>query len=266
MRRVRLDAELVAQGLFPTADEAARAVMAGLVSSGGERFSAPGAQVRPGIDIHVKGRRRYASRGGLKLEGALDAFGLDVAGMSCIDIGCSSGGFTDCLLSRGARHVLAVDVGRAQFDWSLRNDDRVTLLERTNVVDVPAAGYGGLDLAVCDVSFTGIAHVLPAVKDLLGAEGIFLTLVKPQFEAAPEDVGEGGVVRDPEVRRQVLVRVTAGLLEAGFSVEGLCASPIEGAKGNREFFALARRRPVDAGAAAWDTGYVERLVEQVGAL
>ncbi len=266
MGRVRLDEELVSQGYFPTRDAASRAVMAGMVSSRGERFSAPGTQVRPGIELHVKNARRYASRGGLKLEGALDAFSFDVSGLECVDVGCSTGGFTDCLLARGASHVLAVDVGRAQFDWALRNDSRVTLLERTNIVDVPAEGYAGrFDLAVCDVSFTGIAHVLPAVKDVLRPEGCFLTLVKPQFEAAPEDVDDGGIVRDQHVRRAVLVRVVRGLLEAGFSVEGVCASPITGAKGNHEYFALAR---LSAGGETpeWNDGAVCALVDEVGEL
>lgn len=240
MARVRLDAELVAQGYCQTADEAARCVMAGMVSSCGERLSTPGMQVKPGVELHVKGARPYVSRGGVKLAGALDAFSFDVSGMSCVDVGCSSGGFTDCLLKRGAARVLAVDVGRAQFDWALRGDSRVTLLERTNIVDVPAFGYrGACDLAVCDVSFTGIERVLPAVVELLREGGAFLALVKPQFEAAPDEVGEGGIVRDPAVRRRVLVRVLSGLVCAGFSVEGVCVSPIAGAKGNREFFALA---------------------------
>ena len=239
MARVRLDDELVAQGLCADCDEALRILMEGRVSSGGERLTSPGLKVEPGLELHVKGRSPYVGRGGIKLEGALDACGVDPAGRSCVDIGCSTGGFTDCLLKHGAASVLAVDVGRAQFDWGLRNDPRVTLLERTNIVDVPAMGYGGMfDLAVCDVSFTSIRNILPAVLRLLAPGGLFLTLVKPQFEAAPTDVGEGGVVRDPAVRARALADVIALFDASGLAPLRACASPIAGAKGNREFFLL----------------------------
>ena len=138
--------------------------MAGLVSSGGERLTSPGLKVMPGLPLHVKGRIPYVGRGGLKLEGALDAFGINPTGLACLDVGCSTGGFTDCLLKRGAATVVSVDVGRAQFDWSLRQDDRVTLHERTNVTQLPELGYAGaIDLAVCDVSFTSIANIIDAV-------------------------------------------------------------------------------------------------------
>ena len=138
--------------------------MAGLVSSGGERLTSPGLKVTPGLPLHVKGRIPYVGRGGLKLEGALDTFGINPTGLACLDVGCSTGGFTDCLLKRGAATVVSVDVGRAQFDWSLRQDDRVTLHERTNVTQLPELGYAGaIDLAVCDVSFTSIANIIDAV-------------------------------------------------------------------------------------------------------
>lgn len=256
MRRVRLDAELVAQGLCPTQDDAARCVMAGLVSSGGERFSAPGTQVKPGLALHVKGRQPYVSRGGVKLAGALDACGVDPAGLVCLDIGCSSGGFTDCLLKRGAASVVSVDVGRAQFDWSLRNDARVTLLERTNICDLPSLGYHAcFDLAVCDVSFTSIRTILPATLEALGEKGRFLTLVKPQFEAPAADVGAGGIVRDPAVHRRVLLDVISLFAESGLTPRAVCVSPITGTKGNREFFLLgcrdgARGSDLEAVAAA----------------
>ena len=143
-RRVRLDAELVNQGFFPSKDDALRAVLAGEVSTTDRRLTAPGEQVRPGIELHVRGRVPYVSRGGLKLEHGLSALGVDPTGLACVDVGCSTGGFTDCLLKHGAARVLAVDVGRAQFDWSLRQDSRVELLERTNIVDVPdLPGKGG---------------------------------------------------------------------------------------------------------------------------
>lgn len=253
--RRRLDAELVEQGFFADVRQAERAVMAGLVSSGGERLTKPGAQVKPGVVLHVKGSRKesaqglgtYVSRGGLKLEGALAAFKLDVDGLNCIDVGCSTGGFTDCLLKQGARRVAAVDVGYGQFDWGLRCDTRVALFERTNICDADPKALGApFALAVADVSFTSVATILPSVMALLSADGLFCTLVKPQFEAMSTQVGEGGIVRDPQVHREVLSRVIAGLKEAGMSVRGACVSPIHGAKGNIEYFVLAGKQPCEA--------------------
>lgn len=258
VKRVRLDEELIAQGICADRADALRMLMAGLVSSGGERLTSPGQKVRPGLPLHVKGRIPYVGRGGLKLEGALDAFQVDPSGLACIDIGCSTGGFTDCLLKRGARSVLSVDVGRAQFDWSLRQDERVTLLERTNIVDVPALGYAAsCDLAVCDVSFTSIRNIFDAVSEVLTPAGTFLTLVKPQFEAPSHEVGEGGVVRDPAVWRQVLLDTVALFQDVGFAPRGVCASPITGAKGNHEFFLLGQK-----GAEPCASADVEAQVEE----
>lgn len=262
MKRVRLDDELVSQGICANRADALRILMAGEVSARGERLTSPGLMVEPGLALHVKGRLPYVGRGGLKLAGALEAFGVDPAGLNCLDIGCSTGGFTDCLLKHGAAHVVAVDVGRAQFAWSLRNDERVTLLERTNIVDVPDLGYrGAFDLAVCDVSFTSIARIIDAVAGALGPCGRFLTLVKPQFEAAVEDVGEGGVVRDPAVRRRVLERTVRLFIERGFVPQQLCRSPITGAKGNVEFFLLGARGLLDDGERAH---VMERMRVRIG--
>ena len=242
MKRVRLDDELISQGICADRADALRTCMAGLVSSGGERLTSPGMLVKPGLDIHVKGRIPYVGRGGLKLEGALDAFHLDPQGLRCLDIGCSTGGFTDCLLKRGASSVISVDVGRAQFDWSLRQDSRVTLLERTNIVDVPAMGFAAsADLAVCDVSFTSIEHILSSVLDILTDSGMFCTLVKPQFEADASDVGEGGIVRDASVRHDVLEKNIELFAGAGLYPVDVCVSPIHGAKGNIEYFLLGDR-------------------------
>lgn len=242
MKRIRLDDELISQGICADRADALRTCMAGLVSAGGERLTSPGMLVKPGLDLHVKGRIPYVGRGGLKLEGALDAFQLNPQGLRCIDIGCSTGGFTDCLLKRGAVSVVSVDVGRAQFDWSLRQDARVTLLERTNIVDVPARGYAAsVDLAVCDVSFTSIERILPAVLDILTDAGVFCTLVKPQFEAEASDVGEGGIVRDPAVRHRVLEKNIRLFADAGLYPVDICISPIHGAKGNVEYFLLGDR-------------------------
>ncbi len=240
----------MAQGFFRSTSDAMRAIMAGDVSGPSMRYESAGAQVRPGCELHVRGSLPYVSRGGLKLERGLDAFGVDPTGLSCVDVGCSTGGFTDCLLRRGAARVLSVDVGYAQFDWSLRQDGRVELLERTNIVDVPTPERSGAyDLAVCDVSFTSVLTVLPAVCELLKPNGSFLTLVKPQFEAARGEVGDGGVVRDPAVRRAAVDRVAQAFEEAGLAVQGVAASPITGAKGNHEYLLLgtfgAKSKPLD---------------------
>ena len=236
-RLVRLDAELVARGYFSSADDALRAIMAGEVSTSDRRLTSAGELVKPGLPLHVRGRKPYASRGGLKLERGLAALGVDPRGLRCVDVGCSTGGDTACLLQHGAEHVLAVDVGRAQFDWTLRQDPRVTLMEQTNIVDVPdlPGQEGSYQLAVCDVSFTSVVTVLPAVVRLLGPGGTFLTLVKPQFEAPRSQVGEGGVVRDESVRQEALRKVSQAMQDAGFVLGGSCESPITGHKGNVEY-------------------------------
>lgn len=254
MARRRLDEELVAQGFFRSTGDAMRAIMAGDVSGPSMRYESAGAQVRPGCELHVRGSLPYVSRGGLKLERGLDEFGVDPAGLACVDVGCSTGGFTDCLLRRDAKSVLSVDVGYAQFDWSLRQDNRVELLERTNIVDVPTPERAhAYDLAVCDVSFTSVLTVLPAVCELLAENGRFLTLVKPQFEAARDEVGEGGIVRDAAVRRAAVERVAEAFEASGLAVQGLCASPITGAKGNHEYLLLgqfgAESEPIDLSIA-----------------
>jgi 23S rRNA (cytidine1920-2'-O)/16S rRNA (cytidine1409-2'-O)-methyltransferase len=243
-RRVRVDEELVRQGYASCTDDALRMVMAGEVSTSDRRLTSAGELVREGIELHVRGRLPYASRGGLKLEGGLAELGVDVSGLACVDIGCSTGGFTDCLLKHGAASVLAVDVGRAQFDWNLRQDGRVRLLERTNISDVPKMdGMAGcFDLAVCDVSFTSVVTILPAVVALLAPHGRFLTLVKPQFEASRQEVGEGGIVRDASGRQAALDKVGRAMEDAGFALLGSCTSPITGHKGNVEFLLLGALR------------------------
>lgn len=241
-KKRRLDEELVEQGFFANRDEALRAVMAGEVSTSDRRMTSAGERVAAGIPLHVRGHGAFVSRGGLKLERGLERFGVDPAGLDCLDVGCSTGGFTDCLLRHGAARVISVDVGYAQFDWGLRQDGRVRLLERTNIVDVPGiVGAGCVDLAVCDVSFTSVTSVLPAVLELLRPDSAFLTLVKPQFEAPREDVGAGGVVRDQSVRDAAVERVRAAFEERGLTVEGVCESPIHGAKGNVEYLLLGTR-------------------------
>ena len=242
-KKRRLDEELIEQGFFASKDEALRAVMAGEVSTSDRRLSSVGEKVEIGLPLHVRGQKAYVSRGGLKLERGLDYFGVDPTGLRCLDVGCSTGGFTDCLLRRGAASVASVDVGYAQFDWALRQDARVTLYERTNIVDLPSlCGTGCFDLAVCDVSFTSVVTVLPAVTELLTPQGRFLTLVKPQFEAERDEVGEGGVVRDQAVRDAAVEKVRRAFAGLGYSAAGVCESPIHGAKGNVEYLMLGLLR------------------------
>lgn len=234
--RRRLDVELVEQGFFAAQADAAAAVLEGRVSTSDRRLEHPGDQVKQGIPLHVRGALPFVSRGGLKLEHGLSHFGVDPTGLACLDVGCSTGGFTDCLLQHGAATVLSVDVGRAEFSWALRHDPRVELLEQTNMCDVPTpARAGTIDLAVCDVSFTSVTRILPAVLELLRPTGSFLTLVKPQFEAPREDVGAGGIVRDESVRQAAIKRVWTAFEEAELSVAGVCESPITGRKGNVEY-------------------------------
>ena len=239
VKKIRLDEELLAQGFFSCVGDARRSIMAGEVSGTSERYTSCGMKVVPGCFLHVKDHKPYVSRGGFKLAGALDSFGVDPAGLACVDAGCSTGGFTDCLLKRGAASVLSVDVGYAQFDWSLRNDRRVTLLERTNICELAGGVYAqSRDLAVCDVSFTSVCTVLPAVVDLLKPEGRFLTLVKPQFEAGRQQVGEGGIVGDDSVRLQALTKVAQAFSAYGLDPVAAAPSSILGTKGNKEYLLL----------------------------
>ena len=246
--RHRLDEELARRGLFSSRDEAMRAIMAGDVSTTDRRLTSPGEQVREDTYLYVRGQKSYVGRGGLKLERALEAFAIDPTGMRCLDVGCSTGGFTDCLLKHGAASVVSVDVGYAQFDWGLREDPRVELHERTNIVDLPGPdNEGTIDLAVCDVSFTSVTVVLPAVMRMLADDGSFVTLVKPQFEAARDEVGEGGIVRDPAVRLAALEKVANAFSEAGLNLAACCPSPISGHKGNTEFLLMGTGKPMPAG-------------------
>ena len=242
MKKLRLDEELVAQGFFSNKQDALRAVLAGEVSTDSRRLTSAGERVKSGIYLHVKGHLPYVSRGGFKLEGGLDTFKVDASSLKCLDVGCSTGGFTDCLLKRGASSVTSVDVGYAQFDWSLRNNDKVELLERTNICDVTGESYdNSYDLAVCDVSFTSVSVILPSVVNLLKEDGMFLTLVKPQFECKREEVGQGGIVRDKQVRLATLTSVANSFVEEGLDCLGACVSSITGTKGNVEFLLLGKK-------------------------
>ncbi len=243
MRKQRLDIVLAERGLFASRSAAAAAVMAGEVHVGAERRRArkPGEAVAPDAPLSVAERPRYVSRGGLKLENALAATGLPVAGRVALDVGASTGGFTDCLLAHGAARVLAVDVGYGELAYSLRTDPRVTVLERTNARHLaPAAVLDALavlpDLAVIDVSFISLRKILPAVLACLAPPYDVLALVKPQFEVGRERVGGGGVVRDAATRRAALIDVGRAALDLGAPVLGFYSSGLPGPKGNRESF------------------------------
>ncbi len=242
-RGPRLDQRLVELGLAESRQRAQGLILAGLVRIGGQPALKAGQPVPPGAQIAVDGPDHpYVSRGGLKLAGALDHFALDVVGLTCLDLGISTGGFSDCLLQRGAASITGVDVGYGQLAWKLRQDPRVRLHERVNARQMPPdLAPGPFDLCVIDVSFISLTLVLPQVPPRLRPGGRVLCLVKPQFEAGREGVGEGGVVRDPAVRQAAVDKVAAFLSGLGFAVQGQCDSPIEGPAGNREFFLLARR-------------------------
>jgi 23S rRNA (cytidine1920-2'-O)/16S rRNA (cytidine1409-2'-O)-methyltransferase len=238
--RVRLDLLLAQRGIFPSRARAAASVMAGEVRVGehGERAGKPGQLVAADVAVAVDERPRFASRGGIKLANALDATGLDPAGRRALDAGASTGGFTDCLLQRGAAHVVAVDVGYGELDWTLRTDERVTVLERTNArALIPDRLPFRPDLLVADLSFISLAKVLPALLGCAAERFDGLLLVKPQFEVGRDRVGKGGVVRSATDRRAALVAVAGAARGLGAAVLGFASSGLPGPKGNRETFA-----------------------------
>ncbi len=233
----RLDAVLVARGLQESREKAKATVMSGLVFVNGQRVDKPGTAVSMDAEIEVRGAVcPYVSRGGLKLEKALAFFGVDPTGFICSDSGASTGGFTDCLLQKGAKKVFAIDVGYGQLAWSIRNDPRVVVMERTNIRHVTPEQIGEpLDLSVVDVSFISLRIVLPAIAALLKPTGQVVCLIKPQFEAGREKVGKKGVVRDRETHEEVLRAFVETAHHLGFSVAGLTYSPVKGPEGNIEF-------------------------------
>jgi 23S rRNA (cytidine1920-2'-O)/16S rRNA (cytidine1409-2'-O)-methyltransferase len=238
----RLDLEIVARALAPSREQARALVLAGAVRVDGQVVTKAGAAVTPGSAIEVAAQAGYVSRGGTKLAGAFERFGIDPAGLRALDVGTSTGGFTDCLLQNGAASVTAVDVGYGQLAWQLRNDPRVRVLERTNIRTAEPELLGGpYDLVTIDVSFVGLAKVLPAVLPLVAESGAVVALVKPQFEAGKGRVGKKGVVRDPQVHRDVLEGVIAAVRAQGWVVRGLGWSPITGPEGNIEFWAWFAR-------------------------
>ncbi|MBE6954310.1 MAG: TlyA family RNA methyltransferase [Ruminococcaceae bacterium] len=233
----RIDILMVSRGLAESREKARAIIMSGDVFVAGVRVDKPGTSIDSEAEIEVRGVQcPYVSRGGLKLEKALRDFGVDPTGYVCSDSGASTGGFTDCLLQKGAKKVFAIDVGYGQLAWSIRNDPRVVTMERTNIRYVKPEDLGEpLDLSVVDVSFISLKIVLPAIRALLKPEGQVVCLIKPQFEAGREKVGKKGVVRDPAVHLEVLQNFTALADELGFRICGLTFSPVKGPEGNIEF-------------------------------
>jgi 23S rRNA (cytidine1920-2'-O)/16S rRNA (cytidine1409-2'-O)-methyltransferase len=239
-RKVRLDLLMMERGLAGSRQQAQRLIMAGQVRVGDRLLDKPGSRVDATAEVTVKAPLPYVSRGGFKLAAALDAFGLEVGGWIVADVGASTGGFTDCLLQRGAARVYAIDVGYGQLAWKLRQDARVMVMDRTNarhLARLPEA----IDLATIDVSFISLKLILPAAAGWLGAGGQIVALIKPQFEAGREQVSRRGVVREPAVHRAVLEEITGWAETQGLGLAGLIRSPITGPAGNVEF--LAHWRP-----------------------
>ena len=241
MKRLRLDLLLVERGLVESREKGQALILAGEVLVNGQKVDKPGHAVASDSKIELAEQPRYVGRGGLKLEAALDHFGILAAGKLCLDIGSSTGGFTDCLLQRGAARVYAIDVGTGQLDWKLRNDLRVVVHEQVNArylsgQEVPEP----IDLAVCDVSFISITMILPVLPNLLAKSAEMVILVKPQFELERHQVGKGGIIRDPALHQQACRRVDDAVRQLGFQT-GIIPSPVLGAEGNQEFLLYARR-------------------------
>ena len=254
--KTRLDQVLADSGACESREKAKAAVMAGQVFVNGARALKPGAQIRPTDRVEIRGGMEFVSRGGYKLKKAMASFPISLEGAVCMDIGASTGGFTDCMLQNGAVKVYAVDVGYGQLAWKLRSDPRVVNLERTNVRYLTAEQLGEApDFASVDVSFISLRLVLPVVYALLSPAGACVALVKPQFEAGREKVGKKGVVREQRTHVEVLEAVIAAAREIGFSVQGLDYSPIKGPEGNIEYLLYLTKTagpdaPVDAAAVA----------------
>jgi len=244
-KKSRLDQLLVGQGVFPSREQARRAILAGQVKVGTRIAAKPSELLDAGAAISVRPTRKYVGRGALKLESALNHFQIDVQGKTVLDIGASTGGFTDCMLQRGAEKVYAVDVGYGQLDWKLRNDPRVTVLEQINArfltrdqIQEP------VDICVIDVSFISLTLTLPNAFTLLKPAGLILALIKPQFELQRSDVGKGGIIRDPHLHQKAQDKIVAFVNYLGHVVTGIAPAAIKGADGNQEFFACIRKRLV----------------------
>lgn len=234
MSKIRLDKRLVELGLSPTRAKAQAQIMAGEVWVDGEKASKAGMLVGESAELKLTAPLPFASRGGYKLDGALNHFGIEIEGQLCADVGACTGGFTDVLLQRGARRVYAIDVGYGQLDWRLRQDARVVVMERTNaryLETLPEL----VGRVVIDVSFISLKLILPSVQKWLSADGKVIALVKPQFEAGRDQVGKGGIIRDPAIHQAVLAEITSWAIQHGWQLHGTIDSPITGTDGNREF-------------------------------
>lgn len=243
-QKLRIDQLLVDRGLAESRTKAQALILAGLVFTGEKRLDKPGTTVAPDTVVDVRGREHpWVSRGGVKLAHALEVFGIDPKGCVAIDVGASTGGFTDVLLSKGAARVYAVDVGHGQLDWKLRHDPRVVVLEKFNARNLsPEQVPEPATAIVCDASFIGLETVLLAPLKLAAPGAFLVALIKPQFEVGRARVGKGGIVRDPELHREVCERMERWLgQQHGWRVVGICPSPIEGADGNREFLLCGRK-------------------------
>jgi 23S rRNA (cytidine1920-2'-O)/16S rRNA (cytidine1409-2'-O)-methyltransferase len=255
MTKQRLDLLLVKHGLFLTRAQAQRAISAGLVLVNGQIIDKPGAQVPVDARIGVKEKLRYVSQGGLKLEKALRAFQIDVTEKVCLDVGASTGGFTDCLLQHGTKRVYALDVGKGQLDWKLRTDPRVIVLEEINARSLKPEQIGELvDLATIDVSFISLELIVPPLKEIVKPKGDLISLVKPQFEAGREHVARGGVVKDFSVHQRVLEELNQFITgELALSVVNATYSPIKGPAGNIEFLLHIKNEPHQSQSIDWAT-------------
>ncbi len=243
MKRERIDKLLMTRGFVQSRTRAQSLIMAGVVLVNEQRVGKPSEMFAPDVNIRIKGSddpsSRYVGRGGLKLETALREFTIDVTGFVCLDVGASTGGFTDCLLQHGARHITAIDVGHNQLDWKLRNDNRVDVRENINARYLTQEDFNTkFDLAVMDVSFISATKILPAIVPLLTEQGRIITLIKPQFEVGRGEVGKGGIVRDVEKHERVIEEVNSFAESLCLKVCGVIDSPIHGADGNKEFLAL----------------------------
>lgn len=242
MPKERIDKLLVEHGLADSRTRAAAMVMAGIVMVGEKKAEKPSDKFETTATIRLKGASidlKYVGRGGLKLEAALQEYNVDVEGYTCIDVGSSTGGFTDCLLQHGAKRVVCVDSGTNQLVWSLRSDERVEVREQTNARDIVPADFDTLfDLAVMDVSFISVTKVIPAILPLLVDDGRLIVLIKPQFEVGRGEVGKGGIVREAEKHERVVNEINAFAAGLGLNIQGVIDSPILGAEGNKEFLAL----------------------------
>lgn len=236
--KIRLDRLLIEREISPTRERAKALILSGSVIVGENRIDKASTLVPRNARIRIKGQDNpYVSRGGLKLKGALTEFGVNVEGFTALDIGASTGGFTDCMLQEGARKVYAVDVGYGQLAWKLRNDERVVVFEKTNIRYFSGSGIDDeIDIATIDTSFISLKLVIPATLRLLKKDSVILALIKPQFEAGREEVGKGGVVKDPDIHKRVVDEIDEFCQQLGLNVLGTCESPLSGPAGNKEFF------------------------------